>query len=458
MTSIAYVCREIKKLFEEEAVELAHQQGMRQRGIGFSRLGYLLVMGWWQHPQAGPSALARFAGSLGLHLCKQDVDVHFTERTARWLRALLQRAIQVVVCAETVSIPVLKQFSKVVVEDGSTIVLPNALKEVWRGCGGGPKQEDGKEEDGKKKKSPASQERKSEASLKITVRWDLVAGSLDGPHLQDGRRHELCSVLSNHPIAAGALWLADLGYWSLNWLQGLVSSGAYFLLRYKEGIGLWMDNQCLDLLTLLPQQEGVIQEWVVDVGARRVLKAIRLVAVRIPQEKVKERQEHYREYARSHRKPINARVMQLCQWTIVLTNVPATMLSGPQVFALLRARWQIELLFKLWKQFTLIDEWNSSKPWHVLCEVYAKLLAVVIQHWFLLLSCWDDPNRSLSGAAEILREQVPTLVHGVMGRLPLQRAVRFLLACVQGGCSIPQRRTRLNTSRLLLGVPGSGLT
>ena len=40
------------------------------------------------------------------------------------------------------------------------------------------------------------------------------------------------------------------------------------------------------------------------------------------------------------------------------------------------ARWQIELLFKLWKQDALVDEWRSTKPWRILAEVYAKRIAV----------------------------------------------------------------------------------
>ena len=122
------------------------------------------------------------------------------------------------------------------------------------------------------------------------------------------------------------------------------------------------------------------------------------------------------------------------------------------------ARWQIELLFKLWKQHALVDEWTGTKPWRILCEVYAKLLAMVVQHWVLLLACWDDPHRSLSGAAEVLREQVPMLVHGVMRHVPLQRALRLMVQSVRGQCSIPERSTRLSTSRRLQCSYEPGLT
>src|SRR5574340_785401 len=137
MASIAQVSREVRRLFEEEAEPLARREGLRQRTMRFAQVAYLFVLGWWQQPQAGPSALARFAGSLDLTLCKQEVDAHFTEATARWLLALLRRAVCVLICArEGVSLPLLQQFTAVLVEDASTITLPEALASVWRGCGG----------------------------------------------------------------------------------------------------------------------------------------------------------------------------------------------------------------------------------------------------------------------------------------------------------------------------------
>lgn len=147
----------------------------------------------------------------------------------------------------------------------------------------------------------------------------------------------------------------------------------------------------------------------------------------MPEAVAKQRQERYREYARTHQKPVNPLVLERAQWTVLVTNVPAALLSFEQAFALLRARWHIELLFKLWNQHALLDEWSSGKPWRILCEVYAKLLAMLIQHWVLLLACWEDPHRSLSSAAEVVREHVPLLAHGLVRHLPLQRALRSIL-------------------------------
>jgi hypothetical protein len=217
MLSIARVNSRLKHLFEQDAPELAKQMGMRERTISFTQLAWLLVLGWWSQPQSGPSALCRFTGSLGLTLSKQAVDCRWTPRTADWLLALLRRAVQQVVQGQGVTLAWMQAFTAVWVEDGSTIPLPAALAEVWRGCGGRTVAE-GKPD-------------KSKAALKITVRWNLKAGELQGPHLQAGRRHELSSVLSSQQMPTGSLWLADLGYWSLMYMSTLIQQGAYFCLR-----------------------------------------------------------------------------------------------------------------------------------------------------------------------------------------------------------------------------------
>ena len=94
----------------------------------------------------------------------------------------------------------------------------------------------------------------------------------------------------------------------------------------------------------------------------------------------------------------------------------------------------------------------------ILCELSAKLLGMLVQHWLLLLSCWDDPHRSLVGAAQVIRDQVPTLLHGLAGHLPLGKTLRLLKDALRGGCSIPRRHTRLSTSYRLLGPLDTGLT
>ncbi len=380
MSSIPRLSRILRQLLFRDASELAQVHGVIQRKRVFSgaSLLQLLVFGWLKEPQAGSSALARFAGGLGLKVSKQAIEERFTMHTAQWLLAVLRQGVQYLVCAQAVSIPLLQRFPAVLLEDGSTISLPASLKQVWRGCGGsGP-----------------------EAALKLTVRWDLLTGGLRGPYLQEGRRHETQSPLREEQMPRGSLWVGDLGYFSLLWLQQLVRQGVYFLLGYKEPLTLWSSGgKLVDVLELLPSDEQTVVDLPVVVGAHKQVHA-RLIAKQMPEAVVTRRREHLKDYAHKHCKPINQRQWALAQWAIMLTNVPTSLLSAGEAMALMRARWQVELLWKLWKQWGAIDEWQTANPARILCELYAKLLGMLLQHWLLLLSCWEDPHRSVVGAAE----------------------------------------------------------
>ena len=94
---------------------------------------------------------------------------------------------------------------------------------------------------------------------------------------------------------------------------------------------------------------------------------------------------------------------------IVITNVPAALLTLAEAFVLLRCPWQIELLWKLWKMQGQVDEWPTKNEGRILCEVYAKLLGLLLQHWVTLLTCWEDPHRSWISVSEIVRDQTVAL-------------------------------------------------
>lgn len=122
MTSIACLSQEVRRIFEE-ARSLARSMGVieRERKLTGTQLALLLVLGWWHHPKAGSSSLARFAASLGIHISKQGIEDHFRLETAQWLYALLMGAIETVISGPAVAIPLLRRFKAVYLEDGSTI-------------------------------------------------------------------------------------------------------------------------------------------------------------------------------------------------------------------------------------------------------------------------------------------------------------------------------------------------
>ncbi|MBA3948074.1 MAG: transposase [Herpetosiphonaceae bacterium] len=91
----------------------------------------------------------------------------------------------------------------------------------------------------------------------------------------------------------------------------------------------------------------------------------------MPQEVADQRRRKLRDEARDKGCQVSARRLALAAWAIFITNAPAELVSLEAGMVLGRVRWQIELLFKLWKSHGHIDESRSTKPWRILCDVYA---------------------------------------------------------------------------------------
>ena len=70
-----------------------------------------------------------------------DTAVHkrFTQACAHFLHAILEEMTSVVVEADReVPLELVDRFEAVVLEDSSTVALPNELVRCWQGCGGAP--------------------------------------------------------------------------------------------------------------------------------------------------------------------------------------------------------------------------------------------------------------------------------------------------------------------------------
>src|SRR5947207_13126423 len=108
-----------------------------------------------------------------------------------------------------------------------------------------------------------------------------------------------------------------------------------------------------------------------ELNSSRILPTavVRLLAVRVPESVAATRRSKMQQEAKDRGKTISETRLALAGWTILVTNVPAALLSLEEALVLARARWQIELLFKLWKQDGCVDDWRGKKPWPILCEV-----------------------------------------------------------------------------------------
>jgi hypothetical protein len=442
MESLPQVSAAMEHVLTAVADEAAAAVGFvrRRRVLTGALFAQALVLGWLARPAATLHQLTQAVAARGGAISPQGLAQRFGPEAAALLERVLAAAVAAPVRADPAAVPLLARFGGGVwLLDCTTVRLPDALAAVWRGCGG---------RTGKG----------TQAALKLQVRFDLAGGELEGPLLLAGRTQDKAGGLHHAPLPPGALLLADLGYWSLERLRALGAAGAFWLSRLDPHTRvLAPSGDRLDLPRWLARAKAPTVEAEVLVGAAARLPA-RLLAAKVPKAVADARRRKLRAAAKREGKAAPAATLALTGWTVYVTNVPADRLTLAEAFVLGRARWQVELLFKLWKSGGGLDESRSADPWRVLCELYAKLTALVVQHWILLVGCWDRPDRSLTRAAQTVREHAVCLLRALGRPDCLAEELAALAACLRAGCRVAARKTRPSAYQLWLDPGLGGLT
>ena len=433
MTTIPHLTATLQTLFGPTADAEAKKAGFGQRHskLTGSKFTQTVVFGHLEDDQVTLADLTSTAAAFGVDISPQGLDQRFTEAASDLLKGVLDQAVQEVIASDPVAIPLLQRFSSVCLVDSSTIALPEALATVWAGCG--------------------NQTDQAAAALKVHLRLDMLSGALTGPLITSGRTHDCASALAGAALPGGALRLADLGYFKLGVMRDMTRQGVYWLSRLQVTTAVFdRSGRRWGLLQLLSAQADTV-DLAVTVGAQERVPC-RLLAQRVPDEVAEQRRRRMREQAQRKGQPVSEERLRLAGWTIYITNVPESLLSVAEALVLGRVRWQIELLIKLWKSHGRIDESRSEKPWHILCDVYAKLLAMLVQHWLVLVSVWHYVDRSLTKAAKMIRKHVRDLEIHFAQASALTAALTVMTHCLSKGCRINKSKKDPRAFQLLQGL------
>jgi hypothetical protein len=433
MASLSRLATVLQDVFVAVADDAARHTGCVQRVRQFtgSSLCQALVFGWLAQPQATLTELCQSAAACGGAISPQGLEQRFTAALAATLERVLSAAVQQVLAADPVAIPLLQRFGGVYVQDTTVVTLPATLASVWPGCG------------------DATEEGHT-AVVKLSVRLNLVDGALAGPLLVPGRMHDRATTAAFGPLPTDALRLQDLGFFSLPDLAAAATAGIGWVTRVQSGTVVFdTTGRRWTLSGFLNAQQAPRVDQGVELGVQQRLPC-RLLAVRVSDQIAGLRIARLKKEAHRRQQRLTAERIALAHWTVLITNLPADRLTLDEAHALAHARWQIELLFKLWKQHGGIDEWRSVQPWRILSELYAKLLAMVVQHWLVLTGCWQHPDHSLPKAAAAIRSDARRLAADLLVRARLLRTLRSISCCLTHSSHQNRRKAKPGTFQLLL--------
>ena len=394
MNTIPQVVIVLQSVFDSDVSETGRRTGLIKRFRKFSAVLLLkvLVFTLLRSPRPKTKDYVLTASQLGLQITERAMGKRFTAQLVAFLRQVLPRMLEKAVAARPVDTPLLKKFTAVFVGDSSTVLLPAECGDEFPGCGG--------------------TSNSGKAALKLQVLWNLCTGKLTRILIESGRSSDAKSAAIEDIPPVGSLSIWDLGYFCLKRFQTWTAQGAYWISRLQPGtVVLDPNGGSWNLRERLRQHlwEAPLDIMVLLGSEQRVPS--RLIALRAPQEvAARRRQNAYRKAQKSGRTP-TADHLEWCNWTIFVTNCSPDLLTWQEVVVLYRSRWQIELLFKLWKSHNLLATHADTKSteWQM-AEFWAKLIAVIVQHWLLLTTTWLDHRRSLMRAAAVLRDWLNLLM------------------------------------------------
>ena len=418
----------VQQVLTVTAEEVARREGFGQRHgkLAGARFAQTLVCGFLAHPEASLQDLAQVAAMVAEPVTPQAVDERFTPEAADYLEALLAAVVaKAVQSSEATAVEVLRRFPSVSVQDSTVIALPAIFEDRFRGCGGATREA-------------------GRAAVKFQVRFDLVHGGIEGFRIEEGRDSDYRTAMQTEDLRPGSLHLRDLGYFDLDVLVTMDTQKAYFLSRLHDQTAvIGEDGQRIDVASWLRGCGDRVVQRNVRLGCQHQLP-VRFVALRVPRAVAERRRRQLRRHGQKKGYTPSAAKFALCDWNLYVTNVPAEMLSVEEVAALGRMRWQIELLFKQWKSEGRLAQSRSARPWRILCEVFAKMTAMILQHWILLTACWRYPNRSLRRATKAVRRLAGMLAASLHHLSDLVRILELIDLSLQRTARIDRRRKHPN--------------
>lgn len=252
-------------------------------------------------------------------------------------------------------------------------------------------------------------------------------------------------------IKKGMLVLRDMGYLTVDALQGIIAAEGYFITRWNTQMNIYTQQGIrIDFNELIKKRNINIIDIPIELGSKLHVQ-MRLVANRLPDKVKAERVRRQREKdKKSQSRSRSPKYYELLGWSFYLTNIDNEAMSGKEIEAIYSLRWRVENFFKMLKSHLNIDEMFTNKeflsPHQIELRVYltAIYLAGVLMpsyNW-CNTKTYEDKSRyvSLEKFAQSFRTEFCKILYKPMNEF-IDKVLRY--------CLYDKRRSALNFMEIL---------
>jgi hypothetical protein len=225
------------------------------------------------------------------------------------------------------------------------------------------------------KKGPKA--RKKNELWRIHSAFDLPDERFGHFELTDQQAGE---TLDRIPVVKDEIRIADRAYLQPDRMAKVIDAGADVVIRAGWKSARWVDEagNAIDVIGELRDAAGLVDRpiWIKRKGGS--LLAVRLVAIRKPQQAANEARRKARREAQRGGHTISKQTLDAADWVILITSLKPGDFTTADVLALYRLRWRIELGFKRLKSLIGLKgppgtSESSARP-HILAHLLTILL------------------------------------------------------------------------------------
>jgi len=300
--------------------------------------------------------------SFGITISKQAYDERFDETAVSFVKSIFETQLLKQV-ENTVHPTFLKKFTRVRIKDGTRFELPERLKDYFKGFGG---------------------KNKTGAGACIQLEIDLKTGKLLEVELTHANKPDNKDVsLKAENIEEGELVIRDLGYFMLDAVEKIIKNKAYIISRLNTKTKAYeVNGQEISFEKVYrTMRQGKIShlEKQVLIGQEHRIP-VRLILAIVPEEEYQKRLRKIEVYNRKKGHQTSEDYKARARFNLFITNIEAEDVPSEEVYTLYKSRWQIELIFKIWKSICGIDKIQPMKYHRFACILYAKLILIQINN------------------------------------------------------------------------------
>jgi len=319
----------------------------------------------------------------GIKIKKQSLHERFNEHATTFLKLLLENVL-----ARQIDSDVFKDLfpnqKGVKIKDSTSFQLPEHLRDIYPGSGG----------------------KTSSACVKIQFEYDLKSGKITDLSIGGFTTTDLAnSHQSKDSIEATDLLIRDLGYVGLGFLSTIQEKQAFFLNRIKSNVSLWSKNKkgLFEPLNLgkiekqMRKSKTATKQFTVHLGKEKRV-ACRLIIECLPAKVITEKLRRAKRAAQREGRTLGKDTLSRIGLNLFVTNMSDEDLPIKNVWPLYRLRWQIELVFKVFKSVAQIDKIKKVNRYRFECYLYGKLLWAILGwevYWKLTRSI-SDSDKTIS--------------------------------------------------------------